>query len=450
MNSWIKRDLKVNWHPYMQMKDLTANPPILIERAKGIKLFDENRNYYYDTISSWWCNIHGHNHPAINRAIKKQLDRFEHVMFADFTHKLAIELSEKLLSIAPGNFSRVFYSDNGSTAVETALKMSYQYRCNLGHSERKHFVSLDEGYHGDTLGTMGLSGVDQFHNVFTPIIVPSFKIPTPYCYRCPCKKTYPSCKLSCAEPFAKLLEKKANSITAVVLEPLVLGAAGMIMYPPAYLKRIADLASKHGVHLIIDEVATGFGRTGKMFAYEHVKNIKPDFICLSKGITSGTLPFAATLTTETIYRAFYADYEKGKTLQHGHTYTANPLGCAAALASLEIFRKEKSLEHVSDLAPWFHSELDKFGDLPNVGDVRHIGFIGVLELVADKKTKTPFPAKKRIGRQIYREGLKHHLLLRPLNNIVYFYLPICTTKNELSTILNSTHKVLKKVLSKPS
>jgi adenosylmethionine-8-amino-7-oxononanoate aminotransferase len=442
MNSWIKRDLKVNWHPYTQMKDLELDPPILIDRAKGIKLFDKNSNYYYDTISSWWCNIHGHNHPTLKRAMKKQLDRFEHIMFAGFTHELAIELSEKLLAISPGNFSRVFYSDNGSTAVETALKMSYQYRCNIGQGERKYFVSLDEGYHGDTLGTMGLSGVEQFHNVFTPIIIPSFKLPTPNCYRCPCKKTYPECKLACADAFEQLLAKKAKTITAVVLEPIVLGAAGMIMYPPAYLKRIADLARKHDVHLIIDEVATGFGRTGKMFACQYVKNIQPDFICMSKGITSGYLPFAATLTTEKIYRAFYADYSKGKTLQHGHTYTANPLGCATALASLEIFEKERTLDHVNELSPFFHSELDKFRDLPLVGDVRYIGFIGVLELVQDKQTKTPFPAAKRLGREIYRKGLKHHLLLRPLGNITYFYLPLCTTKSEMKTILNSTYKVL--------
>lgn len=438
----LKRDLTVNWHPYTQMKDLESDPPILIDRAKGIKLFDRDGNFYYDTISSWWCNIHGHNHPALKRAIKKQLDRFEHIMFAGFTHEPAIELSEKLLAIAPRNLRRVFYSDNGSTAVETALKMSYQYRCNLGHGSRKLFVSFDEGYHGDTLGTMGLSGVEQFHNVFTPIVVPSFKLPTPNCYRCPCKKTYPGCNLACIDAFEQLLAKKAHTITAVVLEPLVLGAAGMIMYPPACLKRIADLARKHDVHLIVDEVATGFGRTGKMFACQYVKNIQPDFLCLSKGITSGYLPFAATLTTDKIYRAFYADYTRGKTLQHGHTYTANPLGCAAALATLETFENEKTLDHVNDLAPFFHSELDKFHDLPLVGDVRHLGFIGVLELVQNKQTKTPVPPEKRLGREIYRQGLKHHLLLRPLGNITYFYLPLCTTKSEMKTILNSTWKVL--------
>ncbi|NLE29107.1 MAG: adenosylmethionine--8-amino-7-oxononanoate transaminase [Phycisphaerae bacterium] len=447
MNSWIKRDLKVNWHPYTQMKDLETDPPIVIDRTRGIKLYDENNNYYYDTISSWWCNIHGHNHPALKKAMKKQLDRFEHVMFAGFTHSPAIELSEKLLALAPGKLSRVFYSDNGSTAVETAMKMSYQFRCNLGQSGKKYFVSLDQGYHGDTLGTMGLSGVDQFHDVFTPIVKPSFKIPTPYCYRCPYKKTYPTCKLSCADAFEQLLEKKSESITAVVIEPLILGAAGMIIYPPAYLKRIADLAHRYDVHLIIDEVATGFGRTGKMFSCEYIKNIKPDFICLSKGITSGYLPLAATLTTEKIYRTFYADFDKNKTLYHGHTYTANPLGCAAALASLEVFEKEQTLAHVNELAPWFHAELDQFRDLPHVGDVRHLGFVGVLELVADKQTKAPFPTAKRVGKEIYRRGLEYHLLLRPLGDILYFYLPLCTSRKELQTILNSTYKVLRCTLN---
>ncbi len=442
MDNWIKKDLKYIWHPYTQMKDCRRFPPILIERAKGAKLYDNRGNFYYDTISSWWCNVHGHNHPRIKKAIKKQLDNLEHVLFAGFTHKSAILLAEKLISITPKNLKKIFFSDNGSTAVETALKISFQYWQNMGKRRKTKFVSLDRGYHGDTIGAMSVSGVGLFNEVFSPLFFSSFKVPAPYCYRCPEGKGMPDCKIDCIKPLETILKKKNNEIAAVILEPLIMAAGGMIIYPKEYLKRVAELAKRYNVHLILDEVATGFGRTGRMFACEHV-NIKPDFICLSKGITSGYLPLGATLTTEEIYRAFYADYEEKKTFFHGHTYTANPVSCAAALASLSIFKEEGTLSRIKELIPAFHSYLERFRGLSIVGDVRYIGMIGAIELVKDKMTKEPFALKERIGLMIYEEGLKRRLILRPLGNIIYLNLLLCVREAELKFILEETFQIIK-------
>ena len=415
------------------MKDCEKSPPILIERAKGIKLYDNKGNFYYDTISSWWCNVHGHNHPHIKKAINKQLNSLEHVLFAGFTHKGAISLAEKLISITPKNLTKVFFSDNGSTAVEAALKMSFQYWHNIGKAKKTKFVSLDYGYHGDTVGTMSVSGVDLFNEIFSPLFFKSHKVPSPYCYHCPMNKQYPTCNIECIKPLETLLRRKNKEIAAIILEPLVMAAGGMIIYPREYLKKVAQLSKKYNVHLIIDEVATGFGRTGKMFACEHV-NIQPDFMCLSKGITAGYLPLGATLTTEKIYKAFYANYDKHKTFYHGHTYTANPISCAAALASLEVFKKENTLARIKSIIPLFHSEMEKFRDLTAVGDVRCLGMIGVIELNKNKKTK------------IYKEALKQGIILRPLGNVIYLFLPLCIKEKELKVIISKVFKALSNTL----
>ena len=443
MKDWLKDDLKYIWHPYTQMKEALNLPPVLIEKAKGIKLYDTEGNFYYDTISSWWCNVHGHNHPRIKEAISKQVNLLEHVLFAGFTHKPAIELAGKLIALTKNKFNRVFFSDNGSTSVEVALKMSFQYWHNLGLKKKTKFICLDHGYHGDTIGTMSVSGLDLFNKVFSPLLYPSYKVPSPYCYRCPVKKDKSSCVIDCTKPLEKLLQDKHAEICAIIIEPLVMGAAGMIIYPKEYLEQVAGLAKKYKVHLILDEVAVGFGRTGSMFAYEHVPGIKADFLCLSKGITSGYLPLAVTLTAEQIFQAFYADYEKRKTFFHGHTYTANPVACAAALASLEIFKEEKTMQKVNKLMPFFHRELEKFRDLDLVGDVRYIGFIGAMELVKNKKTKEGFGLKRRLGLEVYKRGLKANLVLRPLGDIIYLFLPLCTSKAQIKDILKRTYSVIK-------
>ncbi len=443
MKDWLGTDLKHIWHPYTQMKEALRLPPVLIARAKGIKLYDAKGKFYYDTISSWWCNVHGHNHPRIKAAIKKQVDVLEHVLFAGFTHKPAIELSSELIALTKNKFNRVFFSDNGSTSVEVALKMSFQYWQNIGRKGKTKFVSLDHGYHGDTIGAMSVSGLDLFNAVFSPLLFSSYKVPSPYCYRCPMKKERLTCTFDCLRPLKKLLKDKHEEICALIIEPLVMGAAGMIIYPKEYLKKAASLAKKYKIHFILDEVAVGFGRTGKMFAYEHVPGIKADFLCLSKGITSGYLPLAVTLTTERIFRRFYGDYEKRKTFFHGHTYTANPVACSAGLASLRIFEEEKTLLKVRKLMSFFHRELEKFRDLALVGDVRYIGFIGAIELVKDKKTKQGFGLKRRLGLEVYKRGLKENLVLRPLGDIIYLFLPLCTSKAEIVDILKRTYSVIK-------
>ncbi|MFH1798686.1 MAG: adenosylmethionine--8-amino-7-oxononanoate transaminase [Candidatus Omnitrophota bacterium] len=433
--SLIQKDLKYIWHPYTQMKDCEFSPPIPIAKAEGIKLYDYDGKFYYDTISSWWCNVHGHNHPVIKAAIKEQLDRFEHVLFAGFTHKPAIDLAEKLVSITPKNLTKVFYSDNGSTAVEAAMKMSFQYWQNTGVLNKTAFLSLDRAYHGDTIGAMSVSGVDLFNKTFSPLFFKSYKTPSPHCYRCPEGKEKNKCSLECLDRCEVILKENAKNIAAIIIEPLLMGAGGMIVYPAEYLKGISELARKYGTHLIVDEVATGFGRTGKMFACEHA-DIDPDFMCLSKGITSGYLPLGATLTSEEIFNAFCEDYEKLKTFYHGHTFTANPLAASAAIASIGLFEQEKSLKRVSAINERIKSFLREISDLPIVGDVRDIGVVGAVELVKNKKTKEPFGLEERMGYKIYQKGLKNNLILRPLGNVIYFFLPLCVSDNELREIFS--------------
>ena len=439
-----KNDLKYLWHPYTQMKDCEKMPPIPIREAKGMKLYDYEGNFYYDTISSWWCNVHGHNHPHINEAIIRQVNKLEHVLFAGFTHEPAVILAEKLVKTLPEGIDKIFYSDNGSTSVEVALKMSFQYWQNIGMKKKIKFVSLDYAYHGDTIGAMSVGGVDLFNKVFSPLFFKGFKTPSPYCYRCPMGKQSLSCKIDCIGPLESLLKTKNSEIAAIILEPLVMAAGGMIIYPKEYLKKAAALAKKHNVHLILDEVATGFGRTGKMFACEYAK-IKPDFMCLSKGITSGTLPLAATLVTEKIYRAFYAGYNRRKTFYHGHTYAANPLACQAALASLDIFRKENTLAKVKKSTIIIRKGLEEMRGLEFVGDVRSIGMIGAVELVKDKISKEPFKMEERIGYRIYKQGLKKGLILRPLGNIIYLYLPLNIKEKTLRFILKQLYEILKNI-----
>ena len=444
MTDWIQRDLRTLWHPFTQMKDCETLPPVMIVKAEGLKLYDDQGRAYDDTISSWWCNIHGHNHPTIRKAVMQQLETLDHVLFAGFTHRPAIELAERLVDITPENLNRVFFSDNGSTAVEVALKMSLQYWRNGGHPEKCRFLSLDKAYHGDTVGAMSVSGRGLFTQAFTPMMFDPLEVPTPYAYRCPEASCSGKCNLRCIQSVELLLSRRHQEIAAIILEPLLLAAGGMIVYPADYLKKAAELAERFDVHLILDEVATGFGRTGRMFACEHA-GVTPDFMCLSKGLTSGTLPLAVTLTTEHIYEAFYDDYEAFKTFYHGHTYTANPIGCAAALATLDIFNQEHTLERVRELVPYFHHRMQAFDTLPAVGDVRMIGLVGAVELVQDRAAKTPFELSRRVGLDIFTQGLKEGLILRPLGNVVYLYLPLCVTRDDLESILDRMYGIIQRV-----
>ncbi|MBW1925980.1 MAG: adenosylmethionine--8-amino-7-oxononanoate transaminase [Deltaproteobacteria bacterium] len=449
----LELDRRYLWHPYTQMKDFEKDDPLFVDRADGVFLFDAQGRRYYDTISSWWCILHGHNHPGIKAAIRDQLDRLEHVHFAGTTHEGAIRLAEKLVALTPDGLSKVFYSDNGSTACEVAIKMSLQYWKHMGETRRESFVSLERGYHGDTIGAMSLGGVPSFKGPFDALTFDSYRIPSPYCYRCPYEAKPPAespnhqitkslnCSIECLDPLEKLLADKGHEIAGIILEPLLQAAGGMIAYPVQYLKRLAGLASHHRIHLILDEVATGFGRTGRMFAFEHA-GIAPDFLCLSKGLTAGFIPMAATITTDDVYHAFYADYEEGRTFFHGHTFTGNPLASAAALASLEIFEQEKVLDGLQDKIDILQSGMERFKELPWVGDVRGIGMVAAVELVMDRRTRTPFSSEKRVGWMIYKEGLKKGLILRPLGDIVYLFLPLSVNAVQIEDILSLSFDVI--------
>jgi len=444
---WTGEVLRHCWHPYTQMSGLVQEPPLPIERAEGLFLFDAEGNRYYDAISSWWCVVHGHGHPRLREAAARQMERLDHVLFAGATHEPAVRLAQRLSSLAPEGLSRVFFSDNGSTAVEVALKMSIQYWRNSGREERTEFLCLDRGYHGDTTGCMSVSGVDAFLRAFRPILFPAHRAPAPYCYRCPVGKTYPGCAVACVGAVEEVLKGRGDRIAAVVLEPLLMAAGGMLVYPPAYLTEVARLARAFGVHLIVDEVATGFGRTGTMFACAQA-GVSPDFLCLSKGLTSGTMPLAATLTTSRVFDAFLGAPDAGKTFYHGHTYTANPTGCAVALASLDLFEENRVLEQVARVAKRLGAGVRALaGPFPPVGDIRHLGLVAALELVRDRETREPLPGTDPVFAAVRREALRRGLFLRPLGNVVYLFLPQCTTEDELDDILSRFDDVLRRSLT---
>lgn len=441
MQTLQEKDRKYLWHPYTQMKDYAERDILLIDRAEGLLLYDQHGKSYFDTISSWWCILHGHNHPTINSFVKEQVGKLEQVLLAGTSHEPAILLAEKLVNLAPPNLTKVFYSDNGSTACEIAIKMSLQYWRHTGHPERSQLVALERGYHGDTIGTMSLGGVPEFHQAFAHLMFDSHRLPSPYCYRCPVGKNEQQCDCECLLPLVDLFEKQGEKIAALILEPLIQAAGGMIVYPVVYLQKLAKLTKQYGVHLILDEVATGFGRTGKMFALEHA-GVEPDFLCLSKGLTAGYLPLAATLATEEVYQAFYADYEKNKTFYHGHTFTGNPLGCASGLGSMQVFDDENTLGKLPQVVDHLHNQMERFRELPWIGDLRQVGMISAMELVKDKQTKEEFPFLDRVGWNIYLKGLEEGLLLRPMGNVIYLWLPLSTTTIEIDEIVERTWRVL--------
>jgi len=461
MTDWLTKDLQYCWHPYTQMRALQEHPPLLITRAEGRMLYDAEGRGYYDAISSWWCNVHGHAHPRLREAVARQMAELDHVLFGAVAHRPAIALAERLVEIAPSGLTRVFYSDNGSTAVEVALKMSVQYWKQCGQAEKCRFISLDRGYHGDTVGCMSVSGVELFREAFTPLLFPVRQAPTPDCYRCSQRLTCPHAEfgrtqwqqeagstdsLLCLAPLEKILAEAAEETAALILEPLLMAAGGMLVYPPAYLAGAARLARRYHVHLILDEVATGFGRTGTMFACEQA-GITPDFLCLAKGLTGGILPLAVTLTKEEIYAAFLDQGGASRTFYHGHTFTANPIGCALALASLDLFTEEDLPAHIAQLAPRLQAGMRQFSTLPGVGEARGIGTVAALEFVTDAATKQPIPGNSPIMPAITEAGLRAGIFLRPIGNVSYLFLPQSTTLAELDDILARLAGVYSQVLT---
>lgn len=390
--NYAERDLKHIWHPCSQMKDYEEYPPIVIDRGRGVYLYDENGKEYIDIVSSWWCNLLGHCNPTVNEAVKFQLDSLEHVIFADFTHKPAIELCEQLMKIIPKGLTKFNFSDNGSASVECALKMSFQYQYQCGHSRRTRFMCLSDGYHGETIGALSVGTLDLYAKIYKPLLMDTIQIEAPDCYRCKYGKCRDCCGCECFVRAEEAFAKHGDETCAIIVEPLLQGSAGMRIYPPLYLKKLRELCDRYGILLIADEIATGFGRTGKYFACDHA-GIAPDIMCVSKGLTGGYMPMAITITTDEIYDAFYADYSSRRAFMHSHTYSGNPLGCSVTIAVQRILQNTDVLEKAQERGVYLHARLmETFGDNPNVGEIRSIGLINAIELVEDRESKRTLTA----------------------------------------------------------
>ncbi|EKN64333.1 adenosylmethionine--8-amino-7-oxononanoate transaminase [Schinkia azotoformans] len=437
-----KRDLQHVWHPCSQMKDYEDLPPIVIKSGKGIYLYDENGKQYIDAVSSWWVNLFGHCNERISTALVNQAFQLEHAIFANFTHEPAIFLAEKLVKITPNGLKKVFFADNGSSAIEVALKMSFQYHMQKDKRKKKRFLALTDAYHGETLGALSVGGVGLYNDVFRPLLLDTERAQGPDCFRCPFNDRPDHCSAPCLSFIEEKLELYHEEITAIIIEPLIQAAAGMKMYPPSYLKKLKELCLQYDVHLIADEIAVGFGRTGTMFACEQA-GITPDFMCLSKGLTGGYLPLSVVLTTDDVYQAFYDDYHTMKAFLHSHSYTGNPLACRVALEVLQIFEEDDYIEQIRGKSTY----MDKlatgvFNHQAYVGEYRQTGMVGAIELVKDKETKEPFPSEERIGYKIYQIALENGLLLRPLGNVLYFMPPYVITKEEIKTMIEKTNKAI--------
>lgn len=444
----LLKDRQRVWHPFTQMKDYALQDHLLIEKAEGIYLYDADGNRYYDTVSSWWVNVHGHGHPRIKQAIARQLDETDHIMFSGFTHRPAIELADKLIDIAPYGLGKVFYSDNGSTAVEVALKMSFQYWRHVGKPAKSKFAYLENSYHGDTLGAVSVGGVDLFHSTFKPLLFDGYRLPSPLVNEWtdgrPTPEAAESSVAEALEAVRRLFESSAGEIAGLIVEPMIQAAGGMLMHPAAYVTGLRELCTRYDVHLIADEVAVGFGRTGTMFACEHA-GISPDLLCLSKGLTAGMMPLAVTLCTDTIYEAFYDDYETLKTFFHGHSFTGNPLACAVALESLRIFQEEHVLEHVGIVSSALREQIRRFEAFSHIAGIRQLGMVAAFELYADAGARQSYPFAERRGYRVYLEALKEGLILRPLGDTIYYWLPHCTSIGQLEDIVNRTCAVLERL-----
>lgn len=433
--AYIERDLAHVWHPCTQMKDHEQLPPIPVRRASGVWLEDFGGRRYLDCISSWWVNLFGHANPRINAGIRAQLEKLEHVILAGFTHEPVIRLSEALVSILPAGLTRCFYADNGSSAVEVAVKMSFHYWRNVGRPAKRRFITLSNSYHGETLGALAVGNVALYKEIYQPLLMDVITVPSPDCFE---REPGESWEAHSRRKFAEMeatLARHAHESAAVIVEPLVQCAAGMRMYHPVYLQLLREACDRHGVHLIADEIAVGFGRTGTMFACEQAE-VRADFVCLSKGLTGGYLPLSAVVTTETVYEAFYDEYVKLNAFLHSHSFTGNPLACAAALATLTIFEEDDVLVRNRLLARRMGDGAQTLADHPHVAEVRQHGMIVAIELARDKARRDPYPWQERRGLRIYRHALSRGVLLRPLGSVVYFMPPYVITPDEVDLMVD--------------
>lgn len=423
------RDLNVLWHPCTQMKDHETIPLIPIAKGEGVYLYDFEGNRTIDAISSWWVNLFGHCNPYINEKIKEQLDRLEHVILAGFTHEGIVRLSERLVRLSPEGLTRCFYADNGSSAIEVALKMSYHSHKNKGE-ERGLFVSLTDSYHGETLGALSVGDVALYKETYEPLLIRSLQTPSP-------KKQSVEAALEAAKLFEKLLQERGDEIAALIVEPLVQGAGGMKMYHPLFLSETKKLCEEYGIHFIADEILVGFGRTGSMFACEQA-NITPDFLILSKGLTGGYLPLSVVLTTEAVYGSFYCDYNPARSFLHSHSYTGNALACAAANATLDLFESENVIENNRMTIALIAEALKRFEKLERVKEVRQCGMIAAIELEG-------FDPSQRIGLKIHQHCMAQGVLIRPLGSIIYVMTPYVITPDELERVFDAIEEAVKSI-----
>ncbi len=422
LEQWDREHL---WHPFTPMQTYAASRPLIVREARGCLLGDLDGRWYIDGVSSLWCNVHGHVVPELDAAVREQLDRVAHSTLLGLSNVPAVKLARKLVELAPPGLNHVFFSDDGATAVEVALKMAFQYWRQRPDPRpgKVKYLALSRAYHGDTLGDVSVGDVSQFHSLFSPLLFSTERAPSPYCYRCPLGLERSRCRIDCAASLEEIVRGRHEELAAVVLEPLVQGAAGMIVAPEGFLRRVRDVTAAHGVLLIADEVAVGIGRTGTMFACAQ-EQVVPDLLCVAKGLTGGYLPLAATLTTEEIYRAFLGRPEEGRTFFHGHTYTGNPLGAAVALANLELMETNEVLAGLPPKIELLRRHLDRIAALPHVGNVRQKGMMAGIELVADRASKRPFPAAARTGAAVCLRARDHGAILRPLGDVVVLMPPL--------------------------
>ena len=435
------------WHPFTCHDDWISRAPLVIERAEGNYLIDRDGVRYLDGVSSLWCNVHGHRHARLDAALRAQADRVAHSTLLGLTHEPAIRLARRLVEIAPPGLTRVFFSDNGATAVEVALKMAFQYWRQKQPAEpaRAKFIALDGAYHGDTIGDVSLGGVARFHAMFRPLLFETLRAAMPHCDRCPLGLARPGCAIACLREVERHLVQNPGRVAAIVVEPIVQCAAGMIVHPEGFLRGLRTLADQYDTLLIADEVAVGFGRTGTMFACEH-EAVTPDFLCLAKGITAGYLPLAATLTTERVHDAFRGAPEDGTTFFHGHTYGGNPLAAAVALANLDVFEQENTIAAIRPKSKYLVTRLAEIATLPHVGNVRQAGLIAGVELVSDRDTKQPFPASARIGQHVCMAARGKGVLLRPLGDLIVIMPPLSVTMDELRILCDAIASSIQEVV----
>jgi len=437
-------DHRYLWHPFTQMQGFVQEELVIIVRGEGVYVYDTDNRRYLDGVSSIWAIVHGHCRPELNQAITAQLAKIAHSTLLGLGNIPALQLAQRLVAITPPGLNKVFYSDNGSTAVEVALKLAYRYWQLKGEPNRRRFLKLAGAYHGDTLGAVAVGGIEIFHSIFKDLLFPTYMAPATYCYRCPNQE---NCQQQCLAALEDLVAAHHQELAAIILEPIMQGAAGMIPQPPGYLAKVREVADRYGVLLIADEVATGFGRTGKMFACEH-EGVAPDLLCLGKGITGGYLPLAATLATDQIYEQFLGGYQEFKTFFHGHTYTGNPLAAAVALASLDLFETDRILEQLADKIAYLSQRLAALADQPHIGEIRQRGFMVGIELVQDRATRKPFPVSQRIGYRVILEARKLGAILRPLGDVVVLMPPLCISQAELAELLDITSQAIDRATRK--